>query len=403
MASVTPPSIAWCIQKGTYLSGSEWYRGHRPVSVLAQKENWLTFLATHFLPPEKAGEAWRVLIPIEGEEHIITPQVIVTRPIFALEGMDSGTFETAYQLTQALAYAQEAGQIVIADLDDHPYAWNAEYVGRIGGEKITDWSWHDDWLNQANAVICSTMSLMDVLGPRFPDQIFAYAPNLYDPFRYEVTAEFGRGLGSHLFPNARYLTDFNLLGEALNPLFEADPELIFRHVGEEFRCRNCAQHCSKARHYFDPDDPSFNYCADCSCEDYQPPADGIGDLAKYSGMPQDRIIARESVGLPELPSVMDWSVGVVPLADNEWNNCKTDGKGFEMAAAGIPFRFLGSHPLYNVSPGSTWNIRDLLYDRTYWELASIEGRQWAVRIAQEHEGHYRATMRTLSRTNLARV
>ncbi len=404
---MTPPSLAYCIQKTTYLSGSEWYRAHRPVSILAQKDNWLTFLATQFLPPEQASEPWRVLIPINGEESVVTPEVIVTRPIFALEGQDATSYDSANKLTEAIAWAQEAGQIVIADLDDHPYAWNAEYVGRIGGEKITDWSWHDDWLNQANAVLCSTKQLIEVLGPRFPDQTFAYAPNLYDPFRYEVTAEFGKTLGSHLFPNARYLTDFEILGEAVAPFLESHPDWTFRHIGEEFRCINCRGQVvagekvghPKTRH-FEPDLAHLHggksYCAECACDTYEP-TPGDGQLSRYSGIPQDRIIARESVGLPDLPEAMDWSIGIVPLAGNEWNSCKTDGKGFEMAAAGIPFVFVGDHPLYNTGPSLHL---DNLPSESEYARCSKNFRAWAEQIAQEHERDYRAAMHALAKMNL---
>jgi hypothetical protein len=405
---MAPVSLAYCIQQATYTSGSEFYRAHRPVSVLAQKDDWMTFLATRFLPPEKAGEPWRVLIPINGEETVITPEVIVTRPIFALEGQDETSYDSAYKLTEAIAYAQEAGQIVIADLDDSPYAWNAEYVGRIGGEKITDWSWHDDWLNQCNAVLCSTHALIEHLGPRFPDQTFAYAPNLYDPFRYEVTARFGKTLGSHLFPNARYLTDFEILGAAVTPFLEANPEWTFRHVGEEFRCVNCAELYAKrfpighpkTRH-FEPDlahlHGGISYCAECACETYEP-IPGDGQLAQYSGIPQSRIVARESVGLPDLPAAMDWSIGVVPLAGNEWNRCKTDGKGFEMAAAGIPFVFLGEHPLYEKAP--SLSLDNLPGTPEEYARASSVFRKWAEQVAQEHERDYRSAMHALSTMNL---
>ena len=395
-----PPSIAWCIQKPTYLSGSEWYRAHRPVSVMAQKEGWLSFLATHFLPPEKSGEPWRVLIPIEGTEHVVTPQVIVMRPIFALDGMDTTSYDSAAKITEAIAYAQESGQIFLADLDDHPYAWNAEYIGRIGGEPITDWSWHDDWLRQANAVLCSTKALIEVLAPRFDDQTFAYAPNLYDPFRYEVTAKFERTIGSHLFPNARYLTDFQILGEAVKPFLESHPLWTFRHVGEEFRCVNCSH--PKTRH-FEPDEAprhgGLSYCAECACEIYVKPV-GDGQLATYSGIPQDRISARESVGLFDLPKAMDWSIGIVPLADNEWNRCKTDGKGFEMAAAGIPFCFVGGHPLYAKAP--SLRLDNLPEDEATYRRASKNFRAWAEQVAQEHERDYRAALVDLSRHDLSR-
>jgi len=307
-------------------------------------------------------------------------------------------------------FAQSAGQIVILDLDDHPFAWNAEFALRENVEAISDWSWFDRYLGQFNAELCSTRWLMDFLGNRYPDQTFAYAPNLYDPYRYEeCEPAFGRVLGSHLYIKARLRADFASTNEGLRlgpleqlvPIFEAQPELIFHHLGEEFYCADCGH---PQRHHFEDAE-----CDECACEQFWKRS--TPSLSEMTGLPASRVVPFPACSIHELHKHMTWNVGVVPLSDSEWNYAKTEGKGFEMAAAGIPFVALtGDHPLYRLSPGYVGSdpsaisdaIRALTTDPAAWAETSAIHRKWAYSLAQEHQLDYVGALVDLSKHDLSK-
>ena len=400
-SSLSPPSLAYCVAENLFFSGSEWYRCHRPAHVIGNHLNWLTFVASRFAPPTEPGP-W--LIEIEGKT--LCPQVIITRPIFKMEGDDSDGFEAAARMAQSIAYAQEAGQIVLIDLDDHPYGWNEEYAGRESVEPITDWKWHDDWLNQANAVLCSTRYLRDYLAGHFPEQAFHYLPNCYDPDRYaDHTPTFRPRLGAHLFLKSRMRADFEQMAPVAE-LFGKLTDLRFSHMGEDFPC-TCGH---PLRDHYGADLstslPGLEFCDQCKCETFtlkeQPHL-----LSDFTGIPADRIDSSQPCSILDLPKHMDWSVGVIPLADNEWNHAKTEGKGFEMAAAGIPFVPLtGEHPLYSQAPISPLDreaIRGLLTREWTWERESRRARVWAVKLAQRHQDTYVRGMLSLANSDLRKV
>lgn len=395
---MTPPSVAFLLAANLFGSGSEHYRVHRPAHVLGNELDWLTFVAPRFAPPEKAKQPW--VIEIEG--RALTPQVIVTRAIWP-ETDDSGTFfANVEEATRAVEYAQSAGQIVMLDLDDHPFAWNAEFALREDVDPIHDWGWWDRYFMAFNAVLCSTRWLQELLCNRYPEQTIAYAPNLYDPYRYEeCEPSFGRVLGSHLYVKARLRADFSDPLARLVPIFAAQPELTFHHLGEEFFCATCGH---PERDHFEAE-----ACDNCACEAFV--RREVGSLAALTGLPNDRIEQFPPCSIHELHEHMTWNVGVVPLSDSEWNYAKTEGKGFEMAAAGIPFVALtGEHPLYRVSPGYVGDddaalaemIRELTTDPDIWARASAEHRKWAFTIAQEHQLDYVSALVDLSRHNLSK-
>jgi hypothetical protein len=287
---------------------------------------------------------------------------------------------------------------VLLDLDDHPYAWNAFFPDKAMSEE--EWGAHDEYIDQFNAVLCSTKYLVDVMTERWAKdfatpQRFEYAPNLYDPWRYDPsTATFGKRLGTHIFVKARDKADFEVMGAALRPIFEADPTLEFLHIGEEFAGECCGH---PVHHHYEGTDE----CDDCACEKFVP---GTFDtLSAATGIPWDRIEPHPACNPSELPAALPQiNVGVVPLADSPWNYAKTEGKGFEYAAAGIPFVALtGDHPLYKKSMGfDLVHIGKLTTDGEIWERCSRHSREWAERIAQEHQIEYVATMKRLAAMDL---
>jgi hypothetical protein len=398
MSKTFPLSVAFCVNEALLGSGSELYRVHRPAQVLSKQLNWLTFVTSRFQLADKR-DPW--MIEVEGQP--LCPQVIILRPSILTEVRaddNYSDFDVADgwdTMRRAVEAAQHHGQIVLLDLDDHPYAWNEFFPDKA--LTTEQWVAHDEYVAQFNAVLCSTDYLIrDVMNRRLSllNQRFEYAPNLYDPWRYHPeAAKFGKVLGSHLFVKARDKADFDVLGEALRPVFDADPELMFLHVGEEFACFACSHPIG---HHYDNE----LECDDCSCEKYI--SSGNDTLAQITGLPADRVMVRPACSPWDLPDAITWNVGVVPLADSPWNYAKTEGKGFEMAAAGVPFVALtGEHPLYIKSPGSTTKIPYVLWqDEGYWNFESKRARAWAERIAQEHQIEYLATMRRLSQANLAK-
>lgn len=416
MAVDLPPSIGYLAQKATWMGGSEIYRLHRPAMILGQKDNWLTFVTHTFHVPEKPEPFVLQVFSEGGEELAICPKVIITRPLWRMEDDESEGFDAAETMRQSIAYAQEAGQLVLIDIDDHPYGWNAEFALREQTSPITDWAWHDNYIRQANAVLCSTRFLVNVMADRIPDQTFAWAPNLYDPWRYQVHERpLNKVLGAHLYCKARFRDDFTRLGEVLGPIMEADPELVFHHIGEEFPCAHCGHH--RLRHFEEQvrgeTEPVRLECEECACEVYV--AGRADQLAQVSGLPAERIVPMPHCNLTDLPQRMDWNVGVIPLADNEWNYAKTEGKGFEMAAAGIPFVALtGLHALYIDSPANhlmfglgngspAERIAGLTQREDTYRYAQQRFRTWAQGLAQRHENHYRKALQELSRQDLSKT
>jgi hypothetical protein len=402
-----PLSVAWCVAEQLLASGSEHYRVHRAAHVIANELNWLTFVASRFSPADK-DTPW--LIEIEGQA--LCPNVVILRPSVLTEVRYSDDYADLDpagmwdQMRESVAHAQRHGQIVLLDLDDHPYAWNAFFPDKALSEET--WAAHDRYIAQFNAVLCSTQYLVGVMWARFSppppflnENHFVYAPNLYDPWRYHPEkAQFGKKLGSHIFVKARDQSDFDAL-HAIRPVMDADRELEFVHIGEEFACASCSH---PDQHHYD----GFE-CDDCACEGYV--AGPNNSLASAAGLTACQVITYPACNPSELPDVIPtFNVGIVPLADSEWNYAKTEGKGFEMAAAGIPFVALtGDHPLYKKTPGCWYSlksnmsaIQSLASDESHWAKRSSEARKWAERIAQEHQIEYVATMLRLSKTDLSK-
>lgn len=421
-----PPAIAFLDAGEVMSSGSPLYRVHRPAYVLGTQLDWIT-LVTHRHAPPTEDQPW--MIEVEGQA--LCPGVLIIRPTMLTEvkggpNPEYGSIADNWDsMRRRVEQAQKHGQIVMLDLDDHPYAWNALHPDdpQFSGEQ---WQIHDAYLRSFNAILCSTQYLKDeVLRPRFPEQRLEYAPNLYDPWRYDPSkAKFGKVLGSHLYVKARDNQDFKVLGDGLGPIFDADPELSFMHIGEEFNC-TCSHR--KDEHFHDEAENLYLECDHCACAVFTDA--GHDSLSQASGLPSDRITARPTVSPWDLPNSLDYNVGVIPLADSTWNYAKTEGKGFEMAAAGIPFIALtGNHPLYRQASGAIQAepgvfigftvrrmgnfdpsdiafqtyIKLLTQSADYWKIESKAHRAWAKRIAQEHQIEYIATMKRLASANLAK-
>lgn len=60
-------------------------------------------------------------------------------------------------------------------------------------------------------------------------------------------------------------------------------------------------------------------------------------FASKAGLPERAVRCVERTNHDEYPSLLDFDIGIVPLRDTPFNHAKSDIKGLEYAAAGIPF------------------------------------------------------------------
>jgi hypothetical protein len=65
--------------------------------------------------------------------------------------------------------------------------------------------------------------------------------------------------------------------------------------------------------------------------------DGSPLFSEEVGLPTDQVAIRLRTTAEEYPSLLDFHIGLVPLRDTPFNYAKSDIKGLEYAAAGIPF------------------------------------------------------------------
>lgn len=65
--------------------------------------------------------------------------------------------------------------------------------------------------------------------------------------------------------------------------------------------------------------------------------DGSPTLASMLGVPEDLVQTSPRCTATEYPSMLTFEVGIVPLRDTPFNHAKSEIKGLEYAAAGIPF------------------------------------------------------------------
>src|ERR1700685_2361940 len=179
---ILPPAVAFLDAAELMGSGSPLYRVHRPAQVLGHKLDWITlvsFIAS--LPPRK--NPWYVSV----EDQPLLPQVLILRPtMLAMLGEtveEQNVGDRWDTMRRYVELAQSHGQIIILDLDDHPYAWN-EFQEREGHPErmftAEQWEAHDAYVRSFNTVLCSTEYLRQrVMEPRFgQSQSFNYAPNL---------------------------------------------------------------------------------------------------------------------------------------------------------------------------------------------------------------------------------
>lgn len=236
------------------------------------------------------------------------------------------------ELGEILARARAESQFLVLTMDDDPWEWHEEIV--------TDD--YDRMMAGVDEVWCSTRPLMASLAKRFPDVKFVLVPNCYDPRRYE-RVEWQRcpRVGWHAMVDIREPADVELLAEE----WPAGPR-------------------------------SWNGWR------------GLYHLGRGE-LPAGVVIeARPPVPIEELPAALDWEIGLVVMADTPFNACKTETKGFELGARGIPFVALTRHELYRSTPaglcprGGLADRLATLAQEARWRAASERAYGWAGRLAR---------------------
>jgi hypothetical protein len=400
-----PPVVAWFVAENLRWSSSEYYRCNLPCGLLVHKRSIWGNIAWRFSIPEKPGPiVCDPLIP----GKLLAPHLVVMRPFHAVKDADPGTDPD--MLAKGVRYAQDAGQIVICDMDDDPWGWVAEHP-----EAKQNWEDAFNWMKECNAISVSTRFLGELVAKHFDDMPVFHFPNLYDAYRYERhVPEFRKVIGCHIGCSTRVEGDIELLGGIVERLFSYDPEIVFEHLGERAPCRVCGHQVLMHRNLGNlagERPPCIECRNDDLCSGYEPPDEGyVGELARATGLPENRIRARSSCSLEHLPDQLGWAVGIVPLVDCETNYAKTDLKGVEMAAAGIPFfAATGAHPLYRSSPGwgeaeeGPYAILSMLNaSEENYRRMSDHFRRWAHLRAQEAEVQFLTSWDRLARSDLRR-
>ncbi len=275
----------------------------------------------------------------------IAPDVIVVRPI--REWRQSWT-----------DWAHDAGQIVIADLDDDVWAhedWTPD--------SRPDDDNYEEWCFGVDAFLVSTPRIAWRVRERGYAGSIYVAPNCYDPWgmqgRPEPLAE-TRRIGTRLWLSGRMSADLALYDELILPQL-ADLDLAFVHIGAE-----------------------------------------PGQRFTDRGWPQDRLVEQPAVPLPLMGRALsEMSVGCVVMGDHEFNRAKTETIGVEMGGAGLPLLAATDHRLYIQCPGrvepTVAAVRKRLVslmDPVLWRRESERAVIWARAVAERGERRHMEMLHT---------
>lgn len=223
----------------------------------------------------------------DGSHRIVTPDVIYLQR----EKLD---------ISQYLRLARAAGQIVIQDFDDWFWGVDPRNVGFKGIQQIAPAIGAN--LAASDLVTVSTPYLAERIGERFQNEIVV-VPNHVDVSRFAPVDQ------DVDVPTVGWA---GVTGSRSGDLTE------LRGVLNQFRGRVTFQHSGAVQGH-----PSF--------------ADEVGLAA-------DEVATVPARTADRYPSLLDFHIGLVPLRLTPFNEAKSDLKGLEYAAAGIPFIAAPSGP-----------------------------------------------------------
>jgi hypothetical protein len=326
------------------LLGGEYYRAMRPGALAAKRFGWETAACTKMATTQDDGGPLSFVTP---NDTLITPDVIIIRPIDAWR-------------QHWTDQAHEAGQVVIADLDDD--LWKHQEWSDKGEERPNE-DHYDEWFWNVDAVLVSTRHLatrVREMGHRSPVLV---APNCYDPYGLDATPSPGRTLGTRLWLSGRMDGDLAMYDELFLPLLEGS-DLMFLHVGAE-----------------------------------------PGHRFSERGWPEGRVIERPSTVIPQLAKSLEGlNIGTICMTEHPYNDAKTETHAVELASMGVPLVAASNHPLYRTIPGrvnpDAESVRGRvtgLLDPTFWHRESLRARRWARDISARSEtSHMSALLRVVN-------
>ena len=329
-------SLAYLMSRNP-LMGGEYYRALRPAGLAARDFGWQTAACSFMGTVEDDGPLSFVTL----NRQVMTPEIIVIRPV--REWRQHWNDQ-----------AHENGQYVIADLDDD--VWSHEDYDRLTEESPDNF---DEWFWGVDAVLVSTKVLATRLRERGHKAPIYVAPNCYDPFGLNATPQPGNIIGTRLWMSGRMEGDLVLYDTLIQPLLE-ELGLLFLHVGAD------------------------------------------AEMGRFidRGWDEDRLIERRSVPIPLFPQACEGlSIGTICMAENAFNDVKTETHAVELAAQGIPLVAASNHPLYKRVPGRVDIDKDAVRDRIkallepyYWLEESDRARKWARDIAKKSEAAHMSAL-----------
>lgn len=347
------PSIGWVVARSPWLGG-EFLRATRPAALVNARLGWHTAVSERMAVEE--GRPGVLLVHENGDSF--RPSVLVFRPI-------------RQDLRPYISEAHEAGQLVVADLDDD--FWSHEDRPDRGGKgyaerEIVEGVDHfEDWLPHCDAFIASTRHLQEIMEYHVSGPV-VHLPNCYDTFgiaKYGQIPGPGRRIGTRLWLHGRSSRDLQLYDELIWPSI-LDLDLTFVHLGA------------------DPDLPTF----------------------VDRGWPADRVEGHPSLPAPLMGEVLGTlSVGVICLGQADFNAAKTLTHPVELASLGLPLVVVDEMGFYRGVPGVVEANLDAVEDRlarltsdpAYWQAESRKSKRWAVEVGESAQGDYLWGIRQLIR------
>jgi len=350
-------SVAWMLNRHPLLGG-DYYRAYRPAALAASRFGWVTSVASRMVQGSEGGRLGFITpVDMVGQDpdsaRVFFSDVLVIRPV---EGWHKEYSDQAH----------EAGQVVIADVDDD--LWGHEDLAAIGKE-LKDFSSYDEWFPYVDGVLCSTRYLADKIRAFDYGMPVLYAPNCYDPTALNAEPKPSRRLGTRLWLHGRQDGDVKMYDDFVYPLLDR-LDLSFTHIG-----------------------------ADVASEDELPTQPGTKARRAF-GWDTPRLIERPSMTIPELGAEFArFSIGVIMMSDCAYNRAKTDTAAVELASSGLPLVASSIHELYRNIPGRVGltaseverRVHELLDPETWW-IESKRAKAWARQRAVACETAYMSAL-----------
>jgi glycosyltransferase involved in cell wall biosynthesis len=278
-------------------NGCGWYRCYLPMKQL-KEHGWESGIG---LPGFSEEHAFGILLP---EEKAIHGWDIVVLKLIMLE-----------RFVDHVRIAKERGQKIVVDIDDHMEGLEETNLAYKTTHPDSNPNNNRDHyvaiIEQADALITSTPFLHDFYKKKYPEKPIFVVRNGIDLDRWNIRNDHKGWLPTFGWVGATPWRSGDL--ETLNPFFGEflkQKHLKFHHAGNIINAPTAAKQIGIDKNL-------------CTVEPM-----------------------KTMLGVPELFRKID--VGIVPLRDVPFNHAKSNLKGLENAAAGVPFIASGRLPEYQL-------------------------------------------------------